>query len=702
MEKDKLILQKARLKLLEAESKKPDKKSKIVKIDDERLFKAIQSAKKCIELIPIEEKKLQAQIDKEKEKQGKHWETKVAYYQHHIDVIKTCYPLYAEEAERREKLINKVNSGGKQAWEEEKRKCKEDTIYWFHNYAWTVDPRNEGLWAIPFIPYDFQEDSIHWMEELIFEKRASGLIEKSRDLGFTWIITSLLYKHWQFRDDGFHALLGTITEDDCDKMGNPSTMFQKLREQGFLQPAGLIPEGWDREIAYMRAINPETENTIIGSACNHKFGRSGRYTVIFLDEFSAVQDDTQALTACSQSSRCKIYNSTVRGMSNEFARIRHSNNIPVKTYHWKEHPYKTDAWYNYERDVEIGDPTIVAQELDIDYTASTPNRIYTDWDELHHVVTESEIMNALPEFRGVDGKFRIPLGHKIVMGNDWAQAVSKNVVLWFVTLRKGTITEDGRDLSGTVLCYREEIMPKNSTVKKCAKKIHEAEGAFEPRMIVDRLMSHEALTERNIYEEEYNLVFRHWNTDFNAGVSRVKEYLELVDTDKPHPFREPTRQALYPKTEPVMGRPNLMFVVVDEEGELMYNDFTNKFSLSIPKTNKGMREVREEFPIYHIKSTDLGKEVMKQRPRKVKDDAMDVVRCLADECFAPLGDIDSDQELEEKLPDSLKKDNIMMMPTNQMGMAFLQRQKEIEKIQQKEETKYESYRDKLWSNSINN
>lgn len=1042
-------LRKAKLKLKGTDAIKPDEKIAIKKRgrpsnrkhSAEYLKKAFETAKTCTSIIPEEEARVNKLVDEliANKANDKYWEVRVNYHISNLEIMKKTYPILEEEAHRREAMIGLINR--KNLWAEEKEKCKSDTLYWFDNYAWTADPRKSGIWALPFMLYNFQRDTVKWLEDLIFLKKTSGLIEKSRDLGLSWLITSLFYKHWQHPRDGvFSALMGSITSDECDKVGDPSSMFEKLRIQARLQPMGILPNGWDCTIPYMKAINPENGSTITGETSNSDFGRSGRYkcvtplTTIFtdtglstfqelidkkqtkiiapdgsvknikhyitrpseliwrvetelgysvegtadhpllvlrdgiwqdieiqnikigdelqlnkpnvfsstnlisedlarifgylisegsvyrsgiidftnqeefvmedylsswerelgfrprvkevsrksqfsdyvsyyktssicdiklrtkwaelgldwsksgektipysvrnsskevqiaflqslyegdgtvyskdglcvsytsksfelikqlqiillnfglessiskekkkfyrlrmnnyfswrfikeigfrsdrknkkyiildtppkrrkkdretvkvryceptelesvtydiecedhyfiangisthncilFDEFSAFEYDTAAMTASSQSSPCKIYNSTARGMGNEFYRLAHSGTVEKKTIHWKEHPYKDQNWYEYQK-LEMN-PIQIAQELDINYDASQPNKVYYDYKEPIHIVTKSEIMRALPDFSDKFGRFRIPFGHKIVMGEDVGQTQEHaHVMLWAVVLKEGTKTVNGIDLSGHVIWYRELVQPPNSPPRIWANSIKEAEGMYEPKMIDVRYISHEADTEIQVYWDEYNLSFEKWHPDYVSGITRVREYLDVTNEHEIHPFREHTRQVMYPHAKPLMGRPTMFFAVDDEQGELKYEHSTGRFYLTPATDSGGFQRTRFEFPAYHYPTSELGKEVKKMRPKKKDDDAMDVIRCIASEYFAPINPKTQEEKWEEYLPSTMKKDNINKTPLNELGMLFLQREQLKREYEDKLKNTGISYRESLWN-----
>jgi hypothetical protein len=700
-----LTLKKARLKILEASAPVAPQKKKAgekgQKHTQDFLYKALETASNCTDIIPAEEarvldliKRIEATKDEDK-----HWETRVKYHLQNLETMKKTYPLLQDEARRRKEMIANIDRLGR--WGAEKEKCKESTKYWFDNYAWTADPRKTGIWALPFMLYDYQYEAIDWFEELIFLKQSSGLVEKSRDLGLSWLLTALFYRHWQHpRDGAFNALMGSISSDECDKVGDPSSMFEKLRIQSRLQPLGLLPRGFHCDIPYMKMVNPENQSTITGETSNADFGRSGRYKVILFDEFSAFEQDTAAMTAASQSSPCKIYNSTARGQGNEFHRMRHSGSVEFKTYHWTRHPYKTQDWYDYQK-LEMN-PVQVAQELDIDYDASQPNKVY-QFNQVYHVITQSEIMRALPTFRNNAGKFHIPFGHKIMMGYDVGQSDDHvNAMLWFVTLKQGTKTVDGTDVSGSVFMYREVIAPSHTTPRSMAAIIKGKEGIYEPRMVVDRVMSHEQTTVRDALEWDYGVAFRKWTSDYVDGIARVRDYLEIIKMSEPHPFRDYSRKVLHShKGAPqIMGRPMLYIVSSDEQGELLYEPSMQKFSVAAAKDSEGCLRTRAEFPAYHFPTSDLGKELKKMRPVKKFDDCMDTVRCVASECFAPIGGLTEQEKFEAYLPENLKTSNIEQLPPRERGMAFLQIQQERREFLQQQENQHLSYRARLLNSLV--
>ena len=73
--------------------------------------------------------------------------------------------------------------------------CSRDILYWINTFVWTFDPRKPNP-KIPFITYEYQDEAFLAMDEAL--PGAGGefkghdvIIEKSRDMGASWICLTL-------------------------------------------------------------------------------------------------------------------------------------------------------------------------------------------------------------------------------------------------------------------------------------------------------------------------------------------------------------------------------------------------------------------------------------------------------------------------------------------------------------------------------
>jgi len=292
---------------------------------------------------------------------------------------------------KRIKRIKQINANP-HIKEAELEMCKRFPTHFINQWCLTFDPRTMPK-HFPFELYKFQGGLISWIEQC-YNNKTNGLIEKSRDVGATWCVVAWSVHKWLF-EPGFHCLFGSRKEKLVDDK-TINSIFGKIRYiiyhlPTFLRPS-IKPE--TNTDAYMRVINPLNDNQIVGESANINFGRGGRSTICFLDEFAHVEHSEVIWAAISENSDCIIPLSTPNGKGNEFARLRHETPIKVKSIHWKEHPNKDDKWYNKKK-LELKDWQI-AQELDLSYERSQKGRVYQRFDRKYHVPKEPIYM--CPEY----------------------------------------------------------------------------------------------------------------------------------------------------------------------------------------------------------------------------------------------------------------------------------------------------------------
>jgi len=240
-----------------------------------------------------------------------------------------------------------------------------------NDWGMTFDPRNAEIGlpsTIPFTLFPRQREYVDWIYDR-WQKREDGLTEKSRDMGVSWLCVAIAVWMWLFYP-GTVIGFGSRKEEYVDKIGDPKALFWKVRQFIELLPREFRPKGWNGEkhAPHMRILNPENGSSIIGEAGDN-IGRGNRTSIYFKDE-SAFYEHADAIDAAlSQTSNCKIDVSTPNGNGNAFYRKRHGGKIPVFAFHWTQDPRKDEVWY--KKQCDILDPVIVAQEIDIDYNAST-------------------------------------------------------------------------------------------------------------------------------------------------------------------------------------------------------------------------------------------------------------------------------------------------------------------------------------------
>ncbi len=251
----------------------------------------------------------------------------------------------------------------------------ENAVEAIEDWVMTYDPRakNKGQPSyMPFVLTDKQREFVRWTIDL-YLKGEEGLVEKSRDGGASWIALAVAWYLWTFHS-GVSVLFGSRKEILVDRLGDPNSLFEKLRILLKMLPAELLPIGFElrEHSTYMRFVNPENGSTIIGEA-GRQIGRGGRASIAFIDESAFLEYPGDVDSALSETANCKIWISTPNRPGDYFARKRFGGKIPVFTIHWKDDPRKGLDWY--ARKVATLEPEVLAREVDLDYEAGGVNLV---------------------------------------------------------------------------------------------------------------------------------------------------------------------------------------------------------------------------------------------------------------------------------------------------------------------------------------
>ena len=249
---------------------------------------------------------------------------------------------------------------------------KSDVVSFFNLCLWTYDPRKDPS-DRPFLLYDYQENYVNKINQYIIEGK-SLLTEKSRDVGVTWMILGVFLYRWMFFEENY--LVGSRKEDLVDKLGDITSLFERIRYMINTMPQWLVPVcGIDKKNIknYMKLFKAN-QASITGESTNQDFSRQGRYNAILLDEFASWDVAEQAWTACGDTAPSKFPVSTPKGSHNKFSRLKKSGQIEVETLHWHLHPEKDNKWYEVQKATRSAKD--IAQELDINYTISAGSPFY--------------------------------------------------------------------------------------------------------------------------------------------------------------------------------------------------------------------------------------------------------------------------------------------------------------------------------------
>lgn len=313
-------------------------------------------------------------------------------------------------------------------------------VQWINDWCDTFNPRKQKNKWMPFVFFMRQAELVQFIEELR-ELGESGLIEKARDMGATWVACA--YSVWAMKyiaDDatGF----GSRKADLVDKLGDADSILEKIRLIIRRLPPEMKPN-WSS--AHNKIINKDNHATITGESGDN-IGRGGRKSRYWKDESAHYERPELIEAALGDNTDVQIDISSVNGLGNVFHRRRESgevwfpghsipkNTVRVFIMDWSDHPEKTQEWYD-QRKLKAereGMQHVFAQEVDRNYSAAVENTII-----------QYEWIKA-----AVDAHLEIPALAQIADSGDWMAGLDvadeggdKNAIV----IRQGFVLRHARD-----------------------------------------------------------------------------------------------------------------------------------------------------------------------------------------------------------------------------------------------------------------
>lgn len=192
-------------------------------------------------------------------------------------------------------------------------------------------------------------------------------------------------------------------------------------------------------------------------------------------------------------------------------------------------------------------------------------------------------------------------------------------------------------------------------------------GQAEYGRVKKWLNSHEAKSERLEYAKmKPRLPFESWTAGPNIGIAQVRDYVRIIERDKPNPFFEDLG---------LMGRTRFVCVVPDEDWPRRRQD-------------SPWARVEAEFVAYHYKQLKSGEPTTSavNVPDARFNDYMDAVRAAAFDSFPRPKPLTQEERIEEQLQPEIQAVNIPKLETpEEQSRALLARQVWSKEIQEREE-----------------
>ncbi len=275
-------------------------------------------------------------------------------------------------------------------WREQSRT---DPVVFIDRFFYTFDPRKTPP-HLRFRLFDYQKDLVLEVKKAI-EEGYDIFIDKSRDVGATYTTLATFLWFWRYVP-GSNFLVGSRKEDYVDnRFGNKKddevsnkeeSLFGKLDYMLRKLPSFMLPDKFDmkKHNGYMKLLNPENGNGIIGESSNADFSRSGRFKAILLDEFAFWDNDKQAWGSTADSTNCRIVLTTPGTRPSKAKKLRFGKDgekIKVIEIDYKQDPRKTQAWFSREKERRSDED--LAREIQRNWEISIKGRVY---DEIINII----------------------------------------------------------------------------------------------------------------------------------------------------------------------------------------------------------------------------------------------------------------------------------------------------------------------------
>ena len=306
----------------------------------------------------------------------------------------TWEPDYDKEKRRRLTLWNKLQKD-RDLQILAQRYYAKNCLQWINDWCITFDPRVRAPQSklMPFITFPRQSEFVDYILGCLDDKEG-GLVEKSRDMGATWLCCAISVWLWLYRP-GIVVGWGSRKEEYVDKLGDPKAIFPKLRQILENLPSWMKPADFklSEHTPYKRVINTRNGSVIVGEAGDN-MGRGGRTSIYFKDEAAHYDRPELIEAALGDNTDVQIDISSVNGSNNVFYRRRcagqiWSPNTPMESgrtrvfiMDWRDHPNKTQEWYDKRKKQAEAEGLlhIFAQEVDRDYAGSVDRIIIkSEW-----------------------------------------------------------------------------------------------------------------------------------------------------------------------------------------------------------------------------------------------------------------------------------------------------------------------------------
>lgn len=277
--------------------------------------------------------------------------------------------------------------------------CRRDVLFFLNAFCYLIEPRGSTPITLPFVTYGFQDAFVLDAQSCIGVRSMQAL--KTRCMGATWCIVAGVAVHGFLFVPGDSGVMSSSKEDAVDHAINKDTLFAKFDFTLKNLPWWML-QGYDPATpgckVHMARKHPVTGSIVVGGATVEDIARGGRNRWVLRDEFGSwsVKMSKAADAALFSVSATRFDISTPKGdvgafRDNWFKKNSAACRVELK---WEDHPdYRVGMYRSTDGNLEI---------IDNEFW-DTDGRTVTRWiDNKEHTFTRETYPFVL------DGRVRSP------------------------------------------------------------------------------------------------------------------------------------------------------------------------------------------------------------------------------------------------------------------------------------------------------
>ncbi|MEN6534487.1 MAG: hypothetical protein ABFD89_12540 [Bryobacteraceae bacterium] len=227
----------------------------------------------------------------------------------------------------------------------------ESPLFFLNSFVWTLHEQEVSTetWGNvparvalhPWICFERQDELVEFLLGC-FTKGHDGLVDKSRDMGCSWICAAFIHWLWLTRPNTQLRELSRV-EDLVDSPISKSLFFKHDALNAYLpdwlRPPGVLVRGRENRTS-MRIHNALNGSTIAGESTNSSAFSGDRAALILLDEFAKCANGESIKRSTAAVCPCRIVNSTTDLPGSCYSNWKASGTIKVFGIYAWDHPVK--------------------------------------------------------------------------------------------------------------------------------------------------------------------------------------------------------------------------------------------------------------------------------------------------------------------------------------------------------------------------